>query len=98
MCFACFRFISSKLQLEVVDCNDRIKALQMIYFTVQILRSNQPKVFFSQNKPAPVISHQQNEQTAGWYTSIQANIQRNQITLTQLQSFLTSPKYMIYFF
>lgn len=51
MCFACFRFISSKLQLEVVDCNDRIKALQMIYFTVQILVGIQAfKQIFSEIK------------------------------------------------
>jgi hypothetical protein len=36
------------------------------FLSQQISTSNQPAVLFSQNKSAPAISHQPNEQAGGW--------------------------------
>jgi hypothetical protein len=43
------------------DCSLGLSATSQQYFS---LTSNQPAVLFSQNKPAPAISHQPTEQAA----------------------------------
>jgi hypothetical protein len=44
-------------------CSLGLSTTSQQYFS---LRTNQPAVLFSQNKPAPTIRHQPIEQAAGW--------------------------------
>jgi hypothetical protein len=61
-------FFSLFKNCNPTPCSLGLSATSQQYFS---LRTNQPAVLFSQNKPAPAISHQPNEQAASLQSVVQ---------------------------
>jgi hypothetical protein len=62
-------------------CSLGLSATSQRYFSLRMNQPpatsrNQPAVLFSQNKPAPAISHQPTEQAASWFDASQARLRR----------------------